>query len=125
VHEVQHSGWPHCSVHIYLNVVEHHGTHMQTQQVGVDVRVSVHLDVQDACVLVHFAEAVDEPNMMKTQCGMAMPSVSLTMAHMHPLHVVSVCMVHWACCNSFPQPVLQLKCWFVQVNSAAVCCCRQ
>ncbi len=78
------------------------------------------MDVCDACVLVHFVEAVDEPNMIKTQCGMTVPTVSLAMAHMHPLHVVSVCMVPWACCNSFPQPVLQQKCPFLQVNSAVI-----
>ncbi len=92
--------------------------------------MSVHLNVQDACVLVHFAEAVDEPNMMKTQCGMAMPTVSLTMAHMHPLHVVSVCMVHWACCNSFPAAEMlvcageQCNCVLLSAVAILMLCCR-
>ena len=50
--EVQHSGWLHCSVHINRHVMKHHGTHLQTQQGGNDVRVSVHLDVDNPCVLV-------------------------------------------------------------------------
>jgi len=101
LHESQHSAWLHCSVHINLNVMKHHGTHIQTQQGGNDVRVSVHLDVDNPCVLVDFAEAVDEPNMIKPQCGMAVPTVSLAMAQMHPLHVISVCMVSWLGATAF------------------------
>ncbi len=48
--EVQHSGWLHCSAHICLNVMKHHGTHVQTQQGGVDIRVSAHLCARDAAV---------------------------------------------------------------------------
>ena len=73
--------------------MKHHGTHLQTQQGGNGLRLSVHLDV-DSCVLVDFAEAVDEPNVIKTQRGMAVKT-SLVMAQMHPLHVISVCMVSW------------------------------
>ncbi len=59
--EVQHSGWLHCSDHINLAVMEHYGTHMQTQPGGVIIGVSVHLNVHNPCVLVDFAEAVIEP----------------------------------------------------------------
>lgn len=41
--EVQSSGWLHCSGHICLNVMKHHGTRVQTQQAGVDISVSAHL----------------------------------------------------------------------------------
>lgn len=66
---------------------------MQTQPGGVITGMSVHLNVCNPCVLVDFAEAVIELNIIRTQCGMAVPTLSLAMAQMHPLHVVSVCMV--------------------------------
>jgi len=102
--EVQHSGRLHCSGHKYLDVMEHHGTHMQTQPGGVITGVSVDLNVHNPCVLVDFAEAVIEPNIIKTQCGMAVPTVSLAMAPMHPLRVMSVCMVSWLAATAVLSP---------------------
>ena len=48
--EVQHSGWLHCSAHTCLNVMKHHGTHVQTKQGGADIRVSAHLCTHDPAV---------------------------------------------------------------------------
>lgn len=102
--EVQHSGRLHCSGHIYLDVMEHHGTHMQTQPGGVITGVSVDLNFHNPCVLVNFAKAVIEPNIIKRQCGMAVPTVSLAMAQMHPLRVMSVCTVSWLAATAVLSP---------------------